>query len=266
MATAMRLLVFVATAYVVTVAILWAFQSRFIYPAPQERAPLTPGYEEVALTTSDGLRLRAFYREARQGLPTVLYFHGNGGTLAGASLSNGALAEAGMGVMLLEYRGYGGNPGAPSETGLYRDAEAAVDWLGERGLTPERLVFVGNSIGAGVAAEMAVRHQPAALILIAPFTSLAEAAQANLWWMPARLLLRERYDNAAKVAGLELPVLIQHGTADSLVPPRFGERLARIAPQGRFQPFAGSGHDLSFETRSHEARRDWILTRFASSP
>ncbi len=265
MATAMRLLVFVATAYIVSVAILWAFQARFIYPAPQTRAPLTSGYEEIALDTSDGLRLRAFYREARDGLPTVLYFHGNGGTLAGASVSNGALAEAGIGVLLLEYRGYGGNPGSPSEEGFYRDGEAAVAWLGEQGLNPDQLVFIGNSIGAGVATEMAARHDPAALVLVAPFTSLAEVAQANLWWMPARLMLRERYDNAAKVSGLPMPVLIQHGTADDLVPARFGRVLAERAAQGRFQAFEGSGHDLSFERRSHEARRDWILERFGSA-
>lgn len=264
MATAMRLLVFIATAYLVSAAILWAFQARFIYPAPQMRAPLTPGYEEVTLETSDGLALRAFYREAREGLPTVLYFHGNGGTLAGASVSNGALAEAGIGILLVEYRGYGGNPGIPSEAGFYRDGEAAVEWLEQRGLTPARLAIIGNSIGAGVATEMALRHDPAALVLVAPFTSLPEAAQANLWWMPARLLVRESYDNAAKISRLNMPVLIQHGTADDLVPARFGRVLAERAPQGHFQPFKGSGHDLSFESRSHEARRDWILARLVS--
>lgn len=260
----MRLAVFIATAYLVSVAILWAFQARFIYPAPQARAPLTPGYEEIALDTADGLRLRAFYREASEGRPTVLYFHGNGGTLAGASVSNGALAEAGIGVLLLEYRGYGGNPGTPSEEGFYRDGEAAVAWLGKKGLGPEQLVFIGNSIGAGVATEMALRHDPAGLILVAPFTSLPDAAQTNLWWMPARLLLSENYDNAAKISRLNMPVLVQHGTADDLVPARFGRALGERAQQGNFEPFVGSGHDLSFERRSQESRRDWILARFAS--
>ncbi len=151
MATAMRLLVFVATAYVVSVAILWAFQARFIYPAPQTRAPLTPGYEEIALDTSDGLRLRAFYREASDGLPTVLYFHGNGGTLAGASVSNGALAEAGIGVLLLEYRGYGGNPGSPSEKAFIAMAKRRSHGWVSKGSTP--ISWFSSAIRSGQASR-----------------------------------------------------------------------------------------------------------------
>ena len=96
MAVLGRLLVFVATAYIAIAAILWTFQTSFLYPAPQDAAPLTPGYEEVALETEDGLTLRAFYHEADAGLPTLVYFHGNGGNLSGASVSNGALVEAGI--------------------------------------------------------------------------------------------------------------------------------------------------------------------------
>ena len=259
MVIVIRFLVTVATAYLASIGLLWGFQSNFLYPAPQEAAPLTPGYEEVALRTSDGLALRAFYHEAEQGLPTIVYFPGNGGTLSGASVSNGALMEAGVGVLLVEYRGYGGNPGEPSEEGFYRDGEAAIAWLKARGIKAQDLIIVANSIGGGVATEMAVRHDPAALILIAPFTSLPDAAQDNLWWMPASLLVRDQYRNADKVSELDMPVLVQHGDADTLIPDQHGERLARRAPNAEFQSFEGSGHALSFERRSQEARRDWIL-------
>ena len=254
-----RGLVMVAAAYLAVLVILWAFQSRFYYPAPQTAPPLTPGYEEVALETGDGLMLRAFYRKAQGGLPTVVYFHGNGGTLSGASVSNGALAEAGLGVLLVEYRGYGGNPGAPSENGFYLDAEAAMAFLAGLELGSHEIVIIGNSIGGGVATEMARRHDPAALILIAPFLSLPDAAQSNLWWLPARSLVTDQYRNSQNIGELEIPVLIQHGDADDLIPQEHGRRLASLAREASFQSFAGSGHSLSFERRSQEARVEWIL-------
>lgn len=259
MQTLTRILVFIAVAYLAVLVILWALQSRFLYPAPQNVAPLTPEYQEVTLETEDGLNLRAFYREAAGGLPTLIYFHGNGGTLSGAQISNRPLVAGGVGVLLVEYRGYGGNPGEPSEQGFYLDGEAGIDWLSEQGIAASDLIVVGNSIGGGVAVEMAARHQPSGLILIAPFTSLPDAAAANLWWLPARSLVRDQYANADKIAQLTMPVLIQHGTADNLIPQSQGQALAELAPNAEFQSFAGSGHALSFESRSGEARRDWIL-------
>lgn len=254
-----RGLVFIATVYLVLFVVLWAFQSRFIYPAPQTAAPVTPGFEEVGLNTADGLTLRAFYRPASDGLPTLVYFHGNGGTLAEASISNVAKIQAGIGALLVEYRGYGGNPGQPSETGFYTDGDAAMAWLAAQGIEREETVVIGNSIGSGVATEMAARHDPAALVLVAPFTSLPDAAQSNMWWLPARMLVRDQYRNAQKIADLQMPILIQHGDADRLIPFQHGKTLSEIAAGADFQAFGGSGHSLTFEPQSQRARRDWIL-------
>lgn len=259
MRIAIRVLVFVATAYLAVLAILFVFQSRFIYPAPQAPAALARGYEEVVLETADGLRLRAFYSPARDGLPTLVYFHGNGSNLSGAVNSNGMNVAAGIGALLVEYRGYGGNGGEPSEQGFYRDGEAAMAWLSAQGIARDDTVIIGNSIGSGVATEMAARHGSRALVLIAPFTSLPDVAGERLWWLPARPLVRDRFDNLAKLPDIDRPVLVQHGTADSLIPHDYGRRLAGAAPAGRFQSFDGKGHDLSFQQESKIARRDWIL-------
>ena len=255
-----RALVMVATAYLTILVTLWAFQTRFIYPAPQDVAPLTPGYDEVLVETSDGLALRAFHAKADAGKPTVVYFHGNGGTLENASVSNFAFEQAGFGVLLLEYRGYGGNPGEPSEQGFYRDGDAAIAWLKAQGVSASDLIIIGNSIGGGIATEMATRHDPTALILIAPFTSLPDAVHSNFWWIPARALVRDQYRNAEKLKELDgLPVLIQHGDADLVVPYDHGKALAQVTPGAEFQTFEGSGHVLSFEARSQKARRDWVF-------
>ncbi len=262
---ALRVLVAIVVGYVAIVAILWFFQDRFLYPAPQVTAPLTPGYELVQLSTEDGLELRAFYRPAAQGLPTAIYFHGNGGTLSAASISNAGLAEAGIGVLMVEYRGYGGNPGEPSERGFYLDGEAAMQWLAARRIPADQTVIVGNSIGSGTATEMALRYQPAALVLIAPFTSAPDVAKERLGWLPVDLLMRDRFDNQAKIDDLEIPILVQHGTRDNVVPYAHGQSLAETAPSAQFMSFDGSGHGLSFEARSQQARRDWILTLFGQS-
>ncbi len=254
-----RLLVVGAALYLALIILLWTMQAKMIYPAPQEAAPLIPGYEEVSLTTEDGLALRAFYRVASDGLPTLVYFHGNGGSLTGAGVANVALAERGFGVLMVEYRGYGGNPGEPSEEGLYKDGDAAIAWLSALGIPAAQTVIVGNSIGGGVATEMARRHDPAALILVSPFTSLPEAAAANLWWLPAKPLVRDQYRNLDKITQLSIPVLVQHGTRDGLIPQRQGRALAEAASNAQFQSFDGLGHELSFVRSSGEARADWIF-------
>ncbi len=254
-----RLLVVGAALYLALIILLWTMQAKMIYPAPQDAAPLIPGYEEVSLTTEDGLALRAFYRSASGDLPTLVYFHGNGGSLTGAGVANAALAERGFGVLLVEYRGYGGNPGEPSEEGLYKDGDAAIAWLSALGIPATQTVIVGNSIGGGVATEMAVRHDPAALILVSPFTSLPEAAAANLWWLPAKPLVRDQYRNLDKITQLTMPVLVQHGTRDGLIPHSQGRALAEAAQSAQFQSFDGLGHELSFVRSSGEARADWIL-------
>ncbi|MBD2843098.1 alpha/beta hydrolase [Erythrobacter rubeus] len=259
MTFALRALFGLAFAYAVVVAALWFFQSRFIYPAPQSPAVLVPGYQEVTLQTLDGLALRSFFKPAEAGMPTVVYFHGNAGNLGGAVVSNNALVAHGMGALLVEYRGYGGNDGAPSEEAFYSDAEAAVAWLTERNIRPDELIFIGNSIGSGVATEMASRYPPRALILIAPFTSLPGAAAENLWWLPVEQLMRDRFDNLAKIPHVDVPILIQHGSADQLIPPSHGRTLSQATQRAQFQSFDERGHDLSFEYDSQVARRDWII-------
>ncbi len=256
-----RILVGISVAYLAIIVLLWVLQARMLYPAPKEVVPLIPGYQDIRLETEDGLSLRSFYRPAQDGLPTVVYFHGNGGSLVGSGVSNAPLVERGIGALLVEYRGYGGNPGEPSEDGLYKDSDAAMAWLTSKGIGIEETVIIGNSIGSGVATEMALRHDPAALVLVAPFTSLPDAAADNLWWLPARYLVRDQFTSKDKIGELDMPILIQHGTADNLVPHTQGKALAAMAEDAEFQSFEELGHALSFVRSSGEARARWILSR-----
>ena len=257
MGLARKLLAVFAVVYLSVLALLFLFQSSFIYPAPQTQSELPGGLEEVVIETSDGLALRSFFKAADPGQPTLVYFHGNSGTLTGSSIATQPFAEQGLGLLLVEYRGYAGHAGRPSEEGFYRDGDAAIAWLASKGIGPAKTILRGNSIGSGVAVEMALRHRPAALILTAPFTSLPDVAADSLPIFPVRLLMRDRFDNAAKLPQLTMPILIQHGTADNVVPFEQGLALSQTNPRAEFQRFEGSGHGLTFERASGDARAKW---------
>ena len=231
-------------AYAALVALIWFKQGSMIYPAPPVRGDTPPGFERVSYPTADGLALNAGYRSARDGMPTLLFFHGNGSDWQSTALVTERLAAQGYGVLAAEYRGYAGNRGVPSETGLYEDARGAWNWLLAQDVAAEDIVLVGNSIGSGVAVHLATEVEPRALVLVSPFDSLEETASRKLRWLPVRTLLRDRYDNASKLPGIAAPVLILHGEADSLIGVDQARALAAARPDTGIETFPGWGHDL----------------------
>jgi len=259
--TLLLLVVGAAAIYVVATVVLFAAQRSLIYPAPRAAPPPAgafDGFEEAELVTSDGLRLRAVHRPARAGRPTIAFFHGNGDSLDGAHHATRALGEAGYGLLLVEYRGYGGNPGAPSEDGLYRDGRAALGWLADRGVPARRTVVIGNSLGSGVATQLAVERPVAGVVVISGFTGLARVAAEHMRLFPVRWLLRDRYANAAKLPRVAAPVLVLHGTADTLIPAQHGRDLAAAAPDGTLELVPGVGHELAYLPPSQEAILRWL--------
>lgn len=245
--------------YLAATCMLAAKQRTLIYPAPRAAATEAfPGFGEVVLRTSDGLRLRAIYKPARTDLPSLIFFHGNGDSLHGAFTATASLAAAGYGVLLPEYRGYGGNPGSPSEDGLYRDGEAALQWLRQENVPLERIVPIGNSLGSGVATELALRHPVAGLVLISGFTSLADVAAAHMRIFPVRLLLKDRYENAAKLPNVTVRVLVLHGMQDTLIPASHGAALARAAKRSSVVMVPGAGHELAYLPQCQDAVVRWL--------
>lgn len=146
------------------------------------------GFERVRYNIADGIEIAAGWRKAEPGRPTMLFFHGNGADWQSTAFVTARLAA----------QGYGGNPGTPSEAGLYEDGRAAWRFLREQDLHQGEIVLVGNSIRSGVATQLAGETEPRALVLISPFDSLEETASRALRWLPVRMLLRDRYDNVGK--------------------------------------------------------------------
>src|SRR5690242_5093288 len=168
--------------YAMVVGILWFMQDSMLYHrsdgAPMLNDPsLLPKREIVCLTTADGLNLRSWYfPAANAGAPTVLYFHGNAGDIGNHLPWAKFLIEAGYGLFALEYRGYGGNPGAPDEPGLIEDGRTAFAFLNAQGIPDSSIVLHGESLGTGIAVQLAAEHQVRALVLRSPYSSIADVA------------------------------------------------------------------------------------------
>ena len=219
------------------VAVLWSGQRRLIYQPDTSAVPaasaLLDDALDVTLTTEDGVTLRALYvrapvpRDPAGCRSTVLVAPGNGGNRAGRLPLARALREAGFGVLLLDYRGYGGNPGRPSEDGLAADARAAYAFLtGDAGLSADELIYLGESLGGAVVTRLATEHPPAALLLRSPFTELADVAQRQVPVLPVRWLLRDRFPVVDLTVALPVPTTVVYGTADTLVPPALSLTVA----------------------------------------
>src|SRR5690606_32358147 len=171
--------------------------------------------------TEDDLRLEGWFvpPAARPTGQAVVVFNGNAGNRAHRAPMAAALARAGHAVLLFDYRGYGGNPGLPSERGLLRDGRAAVEAVASRpDIDPSRIVYFGESIGTGVAVQVAVERPPHGLILRSPFTSLVDVGREHYPFLPVAWLARDRFDSMARAADIRSPLLVIAGTADSIVP------------------------------------------------
>lgn len=214
-----------------------ALQDRLVYhparTAPPPAASVLPGGSDVTLTTSDGLELGAWFVPPAAGSPdrdlAVLLAPGNGGNRAGRAGLARELSDRGLAVLLLDYRGFGGNPGTPSEAGLLRDARAAQDELVARGYPADRTIYFGESIGTGVVAGLQEQVPPAGLVLRSPFTSLADVG-GRVVPLPGpvvRLVLdRNRFPVAEQIAASDVPVTVIQGSADRLTPPAQSDAVA----------------------------------------
>jgi uncharacterized protein len=215
--------------YLLLVLIAWIFQRHLLY-FPDRSPPVPPpGVKEVGYTTDDGHELTGWFLAAESGEPyaTVLVSGGNAGNRADRLPLAEGLASQGYAVLLMDYRGYGGNPGSPSEDGLIADHRAAVSYLADRpDVDPDRLVYYGESLGSAVAAAGAAESPPAALILRSPFPELADVGQGHYWFLPVRLLLRDRFPTTEWLAEYDGPTLVLAAEHDTVVPVELSRRVA----------------------------------------
>ena len=255
------LLVGILLGYLGLAALLYVFQSHFVYYPQMGRADrATPAqlrlsFEELRIDTADGETLHAWFVPAPQARATVLFLHGNAGSIVHRLEWLPMFQRLRLSVLLVDYRGFGASTGRPDEAGTYADAEAAWRHLTEqRGMPPARIVVFGESLGGAVAARLAARVAPAALVLHSAFTSAPDLAADLYPFLPARLLTRFEYDTLAAVKALRCPLLVAHSPQDEIVPVAHGRRLYAAATGPRRWLELAGGHNDGFIF----ARPEWV--------
>lgn len=224
----------VAAVYVGLSAWLYLRQGRYVY-YPSKAVSQTPGtaaltFEDVQVATADGVRIHGWYVPGADAGRTILFCHGNAGNIWSRIDLVWMYHAMGYSVCVFDYRGYGKSEGTPTEEGTYRDAEAVWGWLtGARGIAPGGVVIHGESLGGAVAAWLASRTSPGALVLESTFTSLPDMAARLYPFLPARWLCRFRYSTIDYLKGVRCPVLVAHGRDDEMIPYAFGRRLYEAA-------------------------------------
>lgn len=242
-----KLLIFLVVLYGTLVGGLYFQQKKLVYLGDPERVDpktILPSVEEVTIERPGGVQVLGWYQAARAGKPTLLYFHGNGGNVSYRSNRFQIAGQAGFGLLMMSYRGYGGSGGEPGEADNTADAQAFYDWLRSRDVAASDIVVLGESLGSGVAVPIAASNDVRAVILQTPFTSLVDVAAGHYPWAPVRLALTERYNSLKRIAKIDAPLLIVHGTADRVVPYASGRGLfdAAVDPK-EFVSIEGAGHN-----------------------
>lgn len=237
-------------AYLAVAVFAYVFQRRLLYfpspgPVPLPEGPRYRGIEEFHVRAADGTRLVGWYWPGERPID-ILIFHGNAGHRGHRLEWLEGLRSLGCGLAILDYRGYGGSEGSPTERGLYLDAEAALSWLEERGERKREIVYFGESLGTAVAVELARRRPPAALILQSGFSSAADVGQRAYPFLPVRALMKDRFDSASKIGEVSAPILCIHGARDSIAPIRFARKLYEAArePKEWFEVAAADHNDI----------------------
>lgn len=246
------ILILAVLAYAGIAAFMYVQQRSFQYfPAHKATPPQAlglSGVTEERVKTPDGETIVLWYAPAGPGQPTVLFFHGNGGEIADRSERFAFLQAQGFGVLFVSYRGYGASSGTISEQGLITDALTAYQFLIEKGVPPHEIMLLGESLGTGIAVQLAARKPVAAVALEAPYTATVDIAADIYWWLPVRFLMKDQFRSRDVIAEVKAPLLIQHGEADRVVPVAQGRALFAMANEPKqIVIIPGGTHDAVFD-------------------
>lgn len=230
--------------YLALIVLLYTNQRRLIYlPDPNIASPYQYGLEGFSddfITTDDNIRIQIWYRKAVPNFPTIVYCHGNAAHIGNRAGILSALAEKGFGVLGISYRGYGKSQGTPSEQGLYQDGRAAMRFLIQtQNISPSHIILYGESLGTGVATQIANEYAVGMLVLQAPYTSLAQRAAELYYYVPVHMLIKDRFDSIDKIDKVNAPLLLFHGELDPTIPVAHGKAMfekAKSVKQAFFLP------------------------------
>ena len=227
--------------YTSVLILLFIFQRNLMYHPDENNYfgdKLEVKIEKVQIKTSDNISLLGwFHNKDLKNYKTILYLHGNAGKLENRIHKLNHFKDMDVNFLIIAWRGFSGNEGKPSEKGLYEDGKSAIMWLNSLGIVEEDIIIYGESLGTGIATEIAQNKNFAGLVLETPFTSMVEAAKNFYPYIPVGLILKDKYKNDEKIKNINIPILVMHGEADQIVPFWMGKKVFNLANDPKYSYF-----------------------------
>ena len=235
------LIIFVIIYFFILIS-TYIFQRNLLYHPSENNYSgdkLDVSITKVKVTTQDNIELLSWYHNKDiDKHKTILFLHGNAGSLENRIHKINHFKDMNVNFLLVAWRGFSGNKGKPTEKGLYEDARSAVTWLKSRGVKENNIIIYGESLGTGVATEIAQNKNFAGIILESPFTSMIDAGKDKYPYLPVRLLLKDKYESDKKIKNINRPILIMHGKVDNIVPFHMGKRIYELANEPKYSYFS----------------------------
>ena len=256
------LLIFVLIYFFILIS-TYIFQRNLLYYPTENNYSgdqILVSIEKVKINTQDSIELMSWYHNKNvNNYKTILFLHGNAGSLENRIHKINHFKDMNVNFLLVAWRGFSGNKGTPTEKGLYEDAESAVRWLKSKGVRENNIIVYGESLGTGVATEIAQNKNFAGIILESPFTSMIDAGKDKYPYLPVRLLLKDRYESNKKIKNINSPILIMHGKVDNIVPFHMGKKMYELANEPKYSYFSEyDDHMMEYNEKLLKVLKDFI--------
>jgi len=227
--------------YILLTVIVFLFQRNLLYHPSidnhlKDDLVIEPTeINKVKITTNDNIDLLGwFYNRDVKKFKTILFFHGNAGSLKNRTYKLNHFKDLDVNFLIIAWRGFSGNKGKPNETGLYEDAKSAIKWLNNKGIKDKDIIIYGESLGTAVAVEIAQNKNYAGIVLESPFTSMINMGKKYYPFFPVSFLLKDKFESDIKINNISIPILIIHGKVDKIVPYQMGKKMYQLANQPKF--------------------------------
>ena len=252
--------------YVLLLIVMFFFQSSLLYHPSvnnyvKDQVAREPNeIEKVKITTKDKIDLVGwFYNKNLENFKTILFFHGNAGSLENRTYKLNHFKDLNLNFLIIAWRGFNGNKGKPNEIGLYEDAESAIRWLKMKGINEKNIILYGESLGTGVAVEIAQNKNYAGIILESPFTSMVNMGKKYYPFFPVRFLLKDKFESYKKITNISVPVLVMHGKVDKIVPFHMGKKIYELANEPKYSYFSEyDDHMMEYNEKLLKVLKDFI--------
>jgi len=251
--------------YFIIIITVYIFQRNLLYHPSENNYSgdkLTVNIEKVKIQTKDSIELLAWYHNKNiNNYKTILFLHGNAGSLENRIHKINYFKDMNVNFLIIAWRGFSGNEGKPNEAGLYEDAKSAIGWLKKKGIEKENIIIYGESLGTGVAVEIAQNKNFAGIILESPFTSMIDAAKDKYPFLPVKILLKDKYESDKKIKNIKIPILIMHGKVDKIVPFSMGKKLYELANKPKYSYFSEyDDHMMNYDKNLLKSLKDYIYS------